>query len=73
MSPKVFFPMPFCVLGCCIFMLPLPLPPALLVGPPRAMDFVVPRPCPGCPPLRETPGSSPSHLISPGDIYDIYI
>lgn len=48
-------------------MVPLPLP-APVTPPPRVKGFLFPLPGPGRPPLREIPGSSPSHLISSGDI-----
>lgn len=69
-----FLPMPFCCGGKSFldwpFAAPLPLP-APETAPPRAVDFFIPRPGPGPgrPPLREMPGSSPSHRISSGDIY----
>lgn len=76
MSLIAFLPMPFCCGGKSFldwpFAAPLPLP-APETAPPRAVDFFIPRPGPGPgpgrPPLREIPGSSPSHRISSGDIY----
>lgn len=69
-SPKGFLPIPFWEKGKPFlgFMVPLPLP-APETPPPRVKGFLVPRPGPGRPPFREIPGSSPSHLISSGDIY----
>lgn len=74
-SQRAFFPMPFrnvvkSFFGYWPFVTdPLPRPPQA-TAPPRPIDFLNPRPGPDPirPPLRDIPGSSPSHRMSSGEI-----
>lgn len=72
MSPETLFPIPFCdilrsFLDWC-FKGPLPLPKPDRMTLLRTGAFLTPRPAPPRTPRLWKPGSSPSHLISSGEI-----